>query len=238
MRHLTDAQLNDYLEPVPSAGRERVEAHVAVCAACASRLAALANVVSQLGGMPHEAEPSRDLWPGVLARLTGERRLTLSAPGRRDASGPFRDAPAPVTARSRQRRRLASACAAAAVVFAAGLAVGARWLAPTLGDGVSETAPASGDPARRGTLDAAADVQHAGTQYVVAIARLSTVGTTTEARAQGRDAALAALYAASRQLAELAPDNPDALAILRTVSASHFRHLMEGQSRGSAIVRF
>jgi hypothetical protein len=72
------------------------------------------ELLRRLASLPQEAEPERDLWPGIAARIA---------------------APAGTTARPRRARFLAQA-AAALLLFASGVAVGRSW---SSGDGTPHT---------------------------------------------------------------------------------------------------
>jgi hypothetical protein len=221
MKHPSDEALNHYLDTNDRAADDPVRAHVATCTECAARLAALDNVVTQLAHAPRTAELARDLWDDIGPRLTTATRGHSGAP------------PPLLPVRRTRAHAVTWQLAAAAVIFAAGLLTGTR-----LGTGGS-SAPASDHPvvATSDSVDAAAEVQAAGTRYAAAVARLAG---TREASTfeQGREAAIAALYTASRALAEISPTDEDALAILHTGSRSHVNRLHEASSRARTIVRF
>jgi hypothetical protein len=79
-----DTVLEHYLEgDLDSRGRVAVERHAGECLRCASLLRSLEQIRSEAARLP-ELEPSRDLWPGIAARIeapviplstTGERRV-------------------------------------------------------------------------------------------------------------------------------------------------------------------
>jgi hypothetical protein len=221
MKHLSDEELNDYLDTNDRASDDPVRAHVATCTECAARLAALDNVVAQLAHVPRKAELARELWDDIGPRLT------TTALGYSPASSPS------VPVQRTRAREVTWQLAAAAVIFSAGLLMGTRLDTgggnPTVG---GQPVVATSD-----SVDAAAEVQAAGTRYAAAVARLAG---TREASTfeQGREAAIAALYAASRALAEISPTDEDALAILHTVSRSHVNRIHEASSRARTIVRF
>jgi hypothetical protein len=132
----------------------------------------------QLGRLPREAEPEHDLWPGVVARLRGDPSLGF---------------------RSRPRPWLPFVqVAAAAVLFAAGLGSG-------LAIGTARAGGAAGVESVSTAMELAAAVQRTGTEYVAALAAFSAIvdSLSVEARVQGRDAALAALYGAAQEVALL-----------------------------------
>jgi hypothetical protein len=69
MEHLTEAQLNEYLDSaleIPA--RARMEAHLSECAHCRARLSFLQAVFHALAALPEET-PERDLTQSVLRAL-------------------------------------------------------------------------------------------------------------------------------------------------------------------------
>jgi len=69
------------------------------------------EILLRLAALPQEAEPARDLWPGIAARLAPEVTATAPAP-------------------SRRRGRMLIQTAAAVLLFTGGVAVGRRWERP------------------------------------------------------------------------------------------------------------
>lgn len=70
--------LDDYADgALDPATRARVEAHLAVCAACRAEVAGLAAILAEARILPRAIEPGRDLWPGIAPRLAARpaRRL-------------------------------------------------------------------------------------------------------------------------------------------------------------------
>jgi len=102
----------------------------------------------------------------------------------------------------------AAGIAAALALFVGGIAVG-QWL------GSHAVADSMAAAQHETALEMAAAVQRTGSAYVTALAALSqlTDSSSNGAVAQGREAALTALYAAARELVELAPDDPVAVSI-------------------------
>ncbi|HTX91093.1 MAG TPA: zf-HC2 domain-containing protein [Anaerolineales bacterium] len=84
MNHLTETQLNEYLDDTLSAARRtQVEAHLSTCAACRAELKALRGVFQALAALP-EASLPRDLTPSVIRNASGQTiafgwRLALAA---------------------------------------------------------------------------------------------------------------------------------------------------------------
>jgi len=68
-----DALLDDALDEVHA---RAAHDHLAVCATCATRLAALQAVFIELNALP-DVPVSRDLAPGVRARLLGDARVPV-----------------------------------------------------------------------------------------------------------------------------------------------------------------
>lgn len=93
--------------------------------------------------------------------------------------------------------------AAAAVMFLSGLAVG-QWL------GTRTVARSMASAQAASAMDRAIAVQRTGSAYVDALEALAQIADTSAngAVAQGREAALTALYAAVHELVLLAPDDP------------------------------
>ena len=83
MRHPTDDVLNDYHDDVLAAAeRAALEEHLASCAVCDDRCAALGELLDQLHGVPREIAPPEALWTEVLARID---EAPASAPPNPDA---------------------------------------------------------------------------------------------------------------------------------------------------------
>lgn len=75
-------RLSEYIDGgMKAAERERLEAHLARCAACSVALADLREVVSRARTL-EDTPPAEDLWPAIEAQLTPR---TVAAPARRGA---------------------------------------------------------------------------------------------------------------------------------------------------------
>jgi hypothetical protein len=151
------------------------------------------EILLRLAALPQEAEPARDLWPGIAARLAPE-------------------APAAVPARPRPRRlRFLIQVAAAVLLFAGGVAVGRQW----------ENLPAASSirPVRD-ALAPAVEVQRTGTDYVAALRSLAERPDNPATQAQGREAALSVLYGAAHELVRLSPNDTGVTQILNSVSVT------------------
>ncbi len=85
MRHITQQQLNAYVDgALGEHEHQEVGAHLESCGECRDALAELMSLVAELGGLPREGRPARDLWSGIAER-TVERRLVtpIDRAGRR-----------------------------------------------------------------------------------------------------------------------------------------------------------
>jgi hypothetical protein len=83
--HIDDGQLQDFREGLLSPeDEERVRVHLEGCSACRTELEALSGVLEELGRMPLEAEPPRDLWPQVAWRIERSRTARVGASSETD----------------------------------------------------------------------------------------------------------------------------------------------------------
>jgi anti-sigma factor RsiW len=125
-------RLSEYIDGgMKAAERERLEAHLARCAACTVALADLREVVARARTL-EDTPPTRDLWPAIEAQLTPR---TAAAPARR---GTILDG----RAWWGRRFDLGLPQLAAAAVLLVMLSGGAVWLAlrgPALPDAPSPT---------------------------------------------------------------------------------------------------
>ncbi len=74
--HLTDEQLNEYLDN-ESKDRAQVQSHLSSCADCAARLAVLQVLFDEIESLP-EVALSRDLAAPVIRRVSGRASLPRS----------------------------------------------------------------------------------------------------------------------------------------------------------------
>ncbi len=190
--HIDEARMNDYLDGfLEAAERAVIDEHLKACERCAGDLAALADLVAAMGALPTEAEPDRDVWPGVRGRIAvaDEDAKIVQLPG----------------TRRRERRWITMtvpqlAAASIALAFISG---GSVWLA-MLG-----TATAGGST--QGALVSPLPVmQTANSQYEQAVASLE------EILERGRDIlgpqTLATLEMSLRSIEDAIQDAEDALA--------------------------
>jgi hypothetical protein len=69
-RHVDFEELQDYQEGLLSPEREgEVGLHLEACKSCRDELALLQDLLADLGDLPVEAQPSRDLWPQIQWRM-------------------------------------------------------------------------------------------------------------------------------------------------------------------------
>jgi len=68
--HPDESLLQDFLEELlPREDEERVGSHLAECSRCREEVKGLSELLSELAGLPQEAQPSRDLWPQIAWRV-------------------------------------------------------------------------------------------------------------------------------------------------------------------------
>ncbi len=155
---------------------------------------------ADFGALPRERQPGRLLEERTVRNLLA--RGLVRPPGR-----------------SIQLRApwLAAAVAAAAALFVSGVAVG-QWL------GSRTVAESMATEQRRTAMEAAAAVQQAGSAYVTALIALAEVADSSNngAVAQGREAALTALYAAALELVQMVPSDPVAVTIREGLEQARF----------------
>lgn len=151
------------------------------------------ELAGRLRELPGEAEPARDLWPEIAARITA------------------RELPRPEAASASRRRWTGFflRTAAALAIFAGGV-----WV----GRGTVE-APAGIPRAGSDPLSTAAEVQRAGSQYIAALSSLRSIE--GQPLDQGREAALSTLYGAAYELDKLPSE--DLSQVLHAVSVTQRR---------------
>lgn len=209
--HLSEDQLHDYAggELAP-AEMESVAAHLEVCAQCTAQAEPLLALTARLSALPRAASPAADGWPALRARLQAEEAACAPAPV----------SVAKVVSLDAHRRRRAMPAwvpqaAAAALLLGIGFGGGRLSGAP----GAAEAALAADTLAT--AMEAAVRVQRAGTEYVAAVAQfVAFAGRDTLAAGQGREAAIAACYGATRELTRLRDDDSSAVRLFRTASTT------------------
>ncbi len=123
--------------------------------------------------------------------------------------------PIPLAAETSRRRLtpwLVGAVAASLALFAGGFAAGQYF-----GTRSGAAAAISGVQAHASAVQVAAHAERAGALYVAALAALNQVSDSADpaTRSKARQVALHALGAAASEVAQLAPDDPLAAAVLR-----------------------
>lgn len=160
-----------------------------------------------LQSLDREMEPGGDLEERTVARLRQEGLI-------RDPAVPWWktfDWRAFLASWTPNRLAWASAASSLAVaIFFLGVALGERWA-------LRGTADALAAFHEDNLMQASARVQQTGSAYVAALSALGQLATDSDPQkvSQGREAALAALYAAASQLVRLDPDDPVATRILQ-----------------------
>ena len=169
--HIDQARLNDFVEGLLTENVTReVEAHMAACEECTVRMEGLRSLLCELGDLPDEAAPSRDLWSGVRSRMEDREEGTIAE------ALPLRERG---TGRIRRVSFSVGQLVAASVALAV-LSGGSVWMALYAGPGIgSPPTVATSDGARLGNVLPA--MQAATTEYEQAIASLESV------LEQGRD---------------------------------------------------
>ena len=70
--HPSASEIHDWLDGLlEPADEERLRGHVDACARCRTDADALAGALQGMAELPREAEPARDLWAGIEARIAG-----------------------------------------------------------------------------------------------------------------------------------------------------------------------
>jgi hypothetical protein len=100
-RHIDESVLHDFREGLLDSDLERqVREHLDACPECREELQALCALLGGLGGLPVEAQPSRDLWPQIAWRVEAAK-----ARGRTSADATEESKPATLDSPSLGPRR-------------------------------------------------------------------------------------------------------------------------------------
>lgn len=75
--HLTETQINDYVDGIVS---DDVSAHVAACPQCAADAEALRALLLEVNALPASIAPERDLRPGIWQQIDAESVIPLRSP--------------------------------------------------------------------------------------------------------------------------------------------------------------
>lgn len=165
--------------------------------------------------LPREIDPGELLEERTVAALK-ERGLLRAGPGRHGGTAPGRDPAA--TRRARTVRPFhpawwAAGIAAALAIFLGGVAFGQARSGISADD--LATALQSAEAAERPSL-----IQQTGSLYVDALASLTSVRQDPETVGTGVEVGLAALYAATYEMARLYPDDPRLRQVLEALESS------------------
>jgi ribosomal protein S11 len=128
---------------------------------------------------------------------------------------------------------LASGLAASLALFVSGVTLG-QWL------GSSTVAESLATAQQQTAMQAAAAVQRAGSAYVTALMAFAAVADSSGdgAYAQGREAALNALYAAAYELVQIDPTDPVAVTIREGLEQARLRWRQPGDTAIQRVVWF
>ena len=78
--HVDFETLSDFADECLAAPeRTRVQAHLAICDVCATRLARLRQLLGSASSLPESLEPPRDLWRAIQSRIGSAPRALPSA---------------------------------------------------------------------------------------------------------------------------------------------------------------
>lgn len=128
---------------------------------------------------------------------------------------------------------LAAGLAASIALFVSGVVVG-QWL------GSRTVAESVVTAQQRTAMETAAAVQQAGSAYVTALVALAELadGSSNGALAQGREAALNALYAAAFELVQMAPSDPVAVTIREGLGQTRLARPQPDRTATQSVVWF
>jgi hypothetical protein len=133
-RHASFEELQDFQEGLlPPEENEAVRGHVERCSSCRRDLEALSNLLKEMGDLPREAEPSRDLWPQIEWRIGREAGAVRGAEG-----------PAPSDVKRRRQITLPAWQLLAASITLALVSGGVVWVA--LSGGIRDSGPVASVP--------------------------------------------------------------------------------------------
>jgi anti-sigma factor RsiW len=208
--HLSEDQLHDYAGgELSPRERQSAAAHLDGCATCRARAEALLALTTRLAALPRTAEPAADGWCALHARLLAEAPAAAPAPSAATRVIPLdarrRRQPVPVWMQQ---------AAAAALLLGLGFGGGRASHAVNAADAVLVAADTVAT-----AMHAAVRVQLAGSEYVAAVAQfVAAAGRDSLVADQGREAAIAACYGATRELTRLPNDDSASIRLFRAAS--------------------
>jgi Putative zinc-finger len=193
--------LDDWVDgSLSEAEHQEAELHLAGCAPCRAEERKLRAFLAEAAGLRHEAQPGRDLWPGIAGRIEGRARVLRFV---------------------RRGGLLTGLAAAAALVLALVLA-----RPPRPGGGVASIEPSGGtlQPAAAGV-----DIEKAEAEYLRATSQLIQTlnarrgSMPPEARKQMADleANVAAIDGALRQVKDALEKDPQNTKLNKMLASTH-----------------
>ncbi len=194
--------LDDWADgSLSEAEHQEAELHLASCAACRAEERKLRAFLAEAFGLRHEAQPGRDLWPGIATRIESRARVLRFV---------------------RRGGLLSGLAAAAALVLALVLSRG-----PQPGAGVASvgSSGATVQPAAAGT----ADIERAEAEYLRATSQLIQTlnarrgSMPPEAQKQMADleANVAAIDTALRQVKDALEKDPQNTKLNKMLASTH-----------------
>lgn len=141
-QHIDDETLQDLAEGFLNAEEEaRARGHLEGCGHCTSRLEALESLLTDLSGLPQEAEPGRDLWPQIAWRLETGRGEAPNGSSWDPGAGRRAPVARPGSARGRRRVTLPAWQLLAAGIALVVLSGGSVWALLSSRSGIPEGGP-------------------------------------------------------------------------------------------------
>ncbi len=182
------------------AEHQEAELHLASCAACRTEERKLRAFLAEAAGLRHEAQPGRDLWPGIAGRIESRARVLRLV---------------------RRGGLLTGLAAAAALVLA--LVIGR---APQHGAGIAGVEPnGSVQPAAAGTADiekAEAEYLRATSQLIQTLnARRSSMPPEAQKQMADLEANVAAIDSALREVKDALEKDPQNTRLNKMLASTH-----------------
>ena len=194
--------LDDWVDgSLSEAEHQEAELHLASCAACRADERKLRAFVAEAAGLRHEAQPGRDLWPGIATRIESRARLLRFV---------------------RRGGLLSGLAAAAALVLALVLSRG-----PQPGAGVASvgSSSATARPAAAGTADiekAEAEYLRATSQLIQTLnARRGSMPPEAQKQMADLEANVAAIDTALRQVKDALEKDPQNTKLNKMLASTH-----------------
>jgi hypothetical protein len=238
--HLDDSELQDLREGLLSPeDDERVREHLAGCSECRAELEALSRLLEDLGDLPLEAAPARDLWPQIAWRIEGGEAVPKDTEGLRNPLQGTRQGtdPGEIPERQKSARRISLPAwqLLAASITIALISGGSVWA--VLSD---RTAPADGDPFPGSFTAQMAGWGEAYGGYDEAITDLEAVleagqGVLDPQTLRVLEQNLETIDTAIREVGEALTDDPGS-AVLQRILAHNLRRKMDLLRKAAVVV--